>query len=194
MQRVIFLPKLSSKVHIFVSRLVTFNETFALLNGTYPDFAVLWNASISGRCATDVTSSYVNILQLISADDITIWYDNCSVQNKTLFMAFAQVASQEWCPTRLRLEFLEKGHTFMRADAIHGTIGKRMKKSPIISTFNDFVSSVSKWGKNIQPILHHEFYDFVKKNRSRSSKGESIPLLGNVEEVEFRKYEQSFFI
>ena len=82
MQREILLPKLSSKDHIFVSRLVTFNETFASLNGTYPDFAVLWNESISGRCVADVTSSCVNILQLISADDITIWCGNCSAQNK----------------------------------------------------------------------------------------------------------------
>ena len=90
MQRVILLPKLSSKEHLFVSRLVTFYETFASLNRTYPDFAVLWNDSISGRCATDVTSFYVNILQLISADDITIWCDNCSAQNKnwTLFDGF----------------------------------------------------------------------------------------------------------
>ena len=48
MQRVILLPKLPSKEHFFVSRLVVFNETFAALSDS-PDYCMLWHEAISGR-------------------------------------------------------------------------------------------------------------------------------------------------
>ena len=50
------------------------------------------------------------------------------------------------------LKYLEKGHTFMTADNIHGLIGKKMKKTPIIADFNEFVELVNKSGKGIKPV------------------------------------------
>ena len=52
--------------------------------------------------------------------------------------------SQESSRTPFRLKYLEKGRTFMRGDAIQVAIRKKNEESPIISTFNDFVSLVSK--------------------------------------------------
>jgi len=45
MQKVILLPKLTSKEHIFVSRLVVFNETFASLDG-HADLLILWHEGV----------------------------------------------------------------------------------------------------------------------------------------------------
>ena len=42
MQKVILLPKMTTKEHFFVSRLVVFNATFASMNEEV-DFAVLWH-------------------------------------------------------------------------------------------------------------------------------------------------------
>ena len=40
MQKLVVLPKLTIKV--FTSRLVTFNETFAVKSSGYQDYCVLW--------------------------------------------------------------------------------------------------------------------------------------------------------
>ena len=87
MQKVILLPKMTTKEHFFVSRLVVFNETFASMNEEV-DFAVLWHEGIAGRLATNVASAYIKCINL-SGDTVTVWVDNCSGQNKnwTLFSA-----------------------------------------------------------------------------------------------------------
>ena len=79
MHKVLVLPKLNTKEHVFVSRLVIFNETFASLNPNQPDFAVLRHEAISGRNAEDVASSY---LKIIERCDFLI--NKFSVQNEKL--------------------------------------------------------------------------------------------------------------
>ena len=49
MQKVIVLPKLITNEHVFVSRLVTFNGTFASKTPGYPSYCVLWHEKNSGR-------------------------------------------------------------------------------------------------------------------------------------------------
>ena len=64
MQKVILLPKMTLKEHFIVSRLVTFNETFASLNNT-TDYVMLWHEGIAGRCPSDVASAYMNALTCV---------------------------------------------------------------------------------------------------------------------------------
>ena len=61
MQKVVLAPKLPSKEHVFISRLVIFNETFAALtpNEVGGNILILWHEGISGRKADDVTSANV---------------------------------------------------------------------------------------------------------------------------------------
>ena len=46
MQRVTPLPKLKTKEHVFISRLVVFNETFSSLGQGDPDYMILWHEAI----------------------------------------------------------------------------------------------------------------------------------------------------
>ena len=75
------------------------------------------------------------------------------------------------------MKFLEKGHTFMRADAIHGAIGRKMKKMENIHTYDDFVEVCGSAASRNRPIpLHYgDFYQFVDGHRSRQTKKETIP-------------------
>ena len=151
------------------------------LNPNQPDFAVLWYEAISGRNAEDVASSYLKIIERSGAPEITFWTDNCSGQNKNwfLFTTLAKCVNQGWGPNLLRMKYLEKGHTFMRAGVIHDQIGKLMKKAKIIATFDDFVEIVDKSGRKVKPIVMNDrsFYDIDKKNRSKSTKKVTMPLL-----------------
>ena len=84
----------------------------------------------------------------------------------------------------------------MTADNIHGLIGKKMKKTPIMADFNEFVVLVNKSGKGIKPVELHssEIYEVEKKSRPRKSKGVDMPLLEDVVEVAFRKGNRTLFL
>ena len=47
---------------------------------------------------------------------------------------------------------MEKGHTFMAADAIHGNIGKLFRKTSTAATFDGFVQLCEKASNNIKAI------------------------------------------
>ena len=129
MQKVIMLPKMNIKEHFFVSRLTVFNETFASLSGD-EDMCVLWHEALSGRDASDVTSAYYQaIINSSNCNRFTFWADNCCAQNKnwTLFSTFVSLVNSVDGPEEITMKYFEPGHTYMRADSVHGSIGKNEK-------------------------------------------------------------------
>jgi len=191
MQKVILLPKMTIKEHFFVSRLVVFNETFASLTSDKPDYVILWHEAVSGRLSGDVASAYVKCLVNCGSNKVVFWADNCSAQNKnwTLFTALTCCVNAEWGPSEICIKFLERRHTFMKADSVHGLIGMKMKKTAEILTFDDFVELCNKAGKKIQPITlsEHDFYNFVPMQRARKTKNVTLPLLADICQVCFQK-------
>ena len=184
------------KEHFFVSRLVTFNETFASLNNT-TDYVVLWHEGIAGRCASDVASAYMKCINLCEKDNVVFWADNCTGQNKNwvLFTALCWCVNQNWGPKTITLKFLERGHTFMRADSIHGNIGSAMRKRPNIYTFDDFVDVCDGSAKKIRPVTLgvHDFYEFEDGHRARTSKTVTLPLLNKVKVIKFQSGSRSMW-
>ena len=170
MQKVLILPKLTTKEHLFVSRLVCFNETFASSRRGHIDYAIMWHEGISGRKACDVASAYVKFLVTSEEQAPVLWMDNCSGQNKnwTLYTALVQVVNAAWGPQEVILRYFEAGHTFMAADAVHGLIGQKMKKMPEIITFSELTQIVAKSGRNITPVCMctDDFHCFVGKTAS----------------------------
>ena len=94
MQRVIVLPKLTTKEHLFVSRLITFNETFASKTPGKPDYCILWHKAIAGRKAPDVASAFLQLIRQCNEDHIWLWTDNCSGQNKNWYLVFVTGLAQ----------------------------------------------------------------------------------------------------
>ena len=190
MQKVILLPKMTLKEHFFISRLVVFNETFACLTPG-KDILLLWHEAISGRNAKDVASSYIRCINLSGKNSLVFWADNCTSQNKkwTLFTALAWCVNQEWGPRTVEMRYLERGHTFMRADSIHGSIAKKMKKSPNIYDFEGFVDICDSAAQSTKPVAmkHDDFYLFESNQRSRQSKHVKLPHLNDMCAVKFEK-------
>ena len=193
MQRVILLPKLSTKESFFVSRLIVFNETFARMGADRaPDYVVLWHEGKSGsRLDQDVASAYIKCIIKDASPNLLFWVDNCGGQNKnwTLFTALVQCVNAVWGPQQVVIKYLQKGHTYMKADSIHGSIGKKMKQAENIFTFADFVELCQKSSRTITPILMEcmDFHDFSGEQRTRNGKKTKMPLLGKVCEVKFSK-------
>jgi len=194
MQRVILLPKLSTKESFFVTRLVVFNETFASITPDKRDYVILWHEGIAGRLAANVASSFIKCIILDSSPRITFWADNCSGQNKnwTLYTALVQCVNAEWGPDEVVIKYLQKGHTFMKADSVHGSIGRRMKKRENIFTFDDFVELCNSASKRIMSIVMscEDFYGFSGEQRTRGKKVQ-MPLLASICEVKFTKGKRS---
>jgi len=191
MQRVILLPKMTIKEHFFVSRLVVFNETFASLSAGQPDYVILWHEALSSRTAGDVASAYVRAVVSVAKPNIVIWADNCTAQNKkwTLYTSMACVVNMEWGPDSVTIKYLEKGHTFMKADSVHGAIGRKLKQTAEVHTYDDFVALCQEAGKNIKPVCMAvgDFYKFQGAQRQRKVKGATLPLLAEICEVRFSK-------
>ena len=197
MQKVILLPKLSIKEHYFVSRLVVFNETFACLSKGGKNLVVLWHEALSGRCASDVASAYIKAIEISNSEKVLFWADNCCSQNKNwcLFTALCTCVNAEWGPSEVKIKYLERGHTYLKADSIHGCIGKKMKKLSEIVTFSDFVELCSKSSKSIKPVMLEtaDFIAFTQGQRTRKTKKATLPLLSSICKVQFQKGCRSLF-
>ena len=172
--------------------MVVFNETFASLDGG-KDIVVLWHEAIAGRLAQNVASAYIKCINTCGKDYIIFWADNCTAQNKnwTLFTAMTWCVNQVWGPKSIIIRYLEKGHTFMRADSVHGKIGTKMRRTPNVYTFSDFVEMCHESASAIKPVSMQvgDFYEFLDGHRSRQTKRSTvtIPQLNDISEVEFKK-------
>ena len=117
LQKVMLLPHMPrTKEAYFMSRLVTFHLTAAPLGNIsrdIPTVAVCWNEAQRGRKASDIASAYIQILlQHRDAEEITIWCDNCSGQNKNYFLFSALILlvnSMEISANKITLKYFEPG-------------------------------------------------------------------------------------
>ena len=121
MQKVIMLPRMPGiKNCVFTRRLVQFHQTFAPLGGRKKTgnvpVGVLWDESVSGRSAEDVTSAYIKFMRhenFRDKDKFTICADNCTSQNKnwTIFTALVNEVNRPGGPDEVIIRYFEKGHT-----------------------------------------------------------------------------------
>ncbi|CAH1977423.1 unnamed protein product, partial [Acanthoscelides obtectus] len=190
MQKVLLLPKMSTKESFFVSRLVVFNETFVSLHKD-GNICVMWHEAIRGRSATDVASAYYNVIK--NSDNVTkkftFWVDNCSAQNKnwTLYSAFATFVNCEWGPEEITLKYFEPGHSFMAADSVHGRISTEMKKHPNIYDFEQLLKIIEQSSKKTKCLPINNFDFFLFEDGSKQIKSNNIPLLEKIKLAQFRK-------
>ena len=194
MQRVLLLPTMQSKRAFFTSRLVCFNETFAALaNGA--DSCVLWEESVAGRNADDVASAYVYFIQLHckTQTDFLFWADNCTAQNKNwvLFSALLQLVNSASGPNAVTIRYVERGHTYMRPDAIHGHISQRLQKAQSVYTFTDLVREISSATKCLHslPMGHQNFRNWTSLKQAKAT----CPKLHQLREVHFHRGNSSLF-
>lgn len=79
-----------------------------------PVFACLWHQAIAGRKKEEIISCYhAFLLKNRDAKEITLWCDNCGVQNKSwaLFSFLVYIInSTEISADRINIKYLQKGH------------------------------------------------------------------------------------
>ena len=203
MQKEILMPKLEVKEYYFKRKLILFNETFAHVGGGHPDdhsWVVLWTENEAGRKSFNVASAYFNFVQTIcdgqmKIEHLVLFADNCSSQNKnyTLVEALIRIMNDPHvhAPDKLTLIFLEKGHTFMAADSIHGSIGKRLSGLQRIGDLQDFTHQILSSRKKLRTILlkHDQMILF---DDTCMRKGAEFKV-SQVRMIEVRKKSRSIF-
>ena len=158
LQRVILLPIMTAKSCFFTPRLQTYNETFAAMSkGT--DTCVVWHEGITGRNAPDISSAFATFMLQNNEefDHFLFWADNCTAQNKNwiLFSTFLMLVHTPGGPQSITIQYLERGHTFMRADSIHGLISQQMRRESELFTMEDFIRVITHCKGNIGAIELH---------------------------------------
>ena len=186
LQRVILLHIMRAKSCFFARRLQTFNETFASMTGG-KDSCVVWHEALTGRTGGDIAPAFACFIfeHSDTFTDFVYWTDNCIAQNKNwvLFSALLQLVNMPMSPSSITIRFLEKGHTFMRADSVHGLIGQRIARLGEIHTFEDFKNAVSQSKSNIQclPLDRTQ----IRQWKSLRTPTEGAPKLAKIREVKF---------
>lgn len=174
LQKVIILPEMPDiKDAFFMSRLVTFNLTFAPIEKKSSDLAtcVLWHEAQAGREASDIVNAlYAFMLANRDMEYLYIWTDNCTAQNKnwTLYTAMIMIVNNNSFNDlkSITISYLTKGHTHMSADAVHGNIEVKMRRQKNIYDFQDFKDTVMQSRRNIKAIEINCRYEWPKKKRA----------------------------
>lgn len=80
------------------------------------------------------------------------WLDNCVGQNKNwiLFRALCQTVNTLQNINSITLNYLEHGHTFMKADSVHGAIGRKIQKTQFVFTLEDLQNLIDRSGYSIE--------------------------------------------
>nr|CAI5825991.1 unnamed protein product [Callosobruchus analis] len=163
LQKVLVLPKMTIKDSFFYFYISGFQrDTFAPLHKG-DNKCYIWHKANRGRNAPDIASTFYHVIKNLNLNVMTFifWMDNCSAQNNnwTLYTLFDCLVNADWGPQNTIVKYFEPGHSFMKADSVHGQIGREWRKRNQILNFKDFslVANASVT-KNKPIVLHHDYF------------------------------------
>ena len=159
MQKSLLFPIIHVKDNYFTEKLTLFNQTFAELGKSNDALCLIsFDAEIS-KGANEFVNFHLQVLKSPKYSDkksITFYVDNCYYQNKN-YILFANLLLIINDPIiafdQILFIYLEKGHTYMSADGIHGDITRQMRKHKNIYTFDQFVKVIENSRKKF--LLRH---------------------------------------
>ena len=160
------------------------------------DACVLWHEEIAGRDGKDVASAILAFIrsQPSNIRHIRIWADNCAPQNKN-WILYAALMTIVWSgegPDSVTLRYLERGHTFMRADSIHGAIGRKLRGEHEVLDFTELANLISRSMAELQ-IKELKPADFLPLSNFKRGPASHFPKLRLLKEVHFEKHSKCFF-
>jgi len=133
LQKVFLTPRSEVGEFFYKRKLSSYN--FTVFDCTVKEaYCYCWDQTIGGRGANEMASYiYDYILFLVSkgVTEIIIYSDSCSAQNKNQYL----FSMYYWISIKHNLtiihRYLEKGHTQMEADSVHGRIEKKIKHTDL---------------------------------------------------------------
>ena len=173
-----------------------FNLTFGAISVNGRDACYLWHEEIAGRDGCDVASAILAFLtsQPQTVRNIRISADNCAPQNKNwvLYSSVMSLLCSTSALDSVTNRYLERGHTYMKPDSIHGAIGRRLRRENEVLEFSDLTNLISKSmsGLEIRQLVPADFIPLVS---CKDAKVATFPKLRMLKEVHFEKNSKFFF-
>lgn len=133
LQKVFLCPKSDVGEFFYKSKLSCYN--FTVFDCTVKEaHCYCWDQTIGDRGANEMSSCvyrYITELVKKGVNEIHIYSDSCSAQNKNQFL----FSMYFWLSRKLKIKiihrYLEKGHTQMEADSVHARIEKNIRNQDI---------------------------------------------------------------
>lgn len=177
MQSVLLCPKSNVSALYYRTKLIVHNFTIFDLHSK-DGYCYLWHegeGELSANCFSSIICDFLTntvIPQLEPAQQIILYSDGCSAQNRncTLSNALLNLAMEK--QVCIIQKYLEKGHTQMECDSMHSSIERKLKNRTI-NVPADYVSLCKLARKNPKPYfvkyLDHTFFkDYSKVNLIKS--------------------------
>ncbi|CAG0900691.1 unnamed protein product [Cyprideis torosa] len=142
-----------------IRKLAVYNLTFYEV-GSQRGLCNVWDESNGKRDSNEVASLVVAYVPRIdeegSTDDVSLYCDNCTGQNKNRAVVNAVFKTLQTCKTveKISMNYLLKGHTYMPCDSMHAVIENSLKKQ--------MVYAPSQWTTIIRIARHTPFPYEVK--------------------------------
>lgn len=204
LQKVIVLPIMPQyKDAFFMSRLATFNMTFASLKKGGQSVCILWHEEIAGRDAGNITDAIYKIIRYNrDGKHFVFWADNCAAQNKNwiLYTSLVRIVNTGSNTIEtITIKYLTKGHTHMAADSVHGNIEQALRREREVCDFEHYKEVVERSRKNNKVLdiqTGQDTYNWVKKKRQPVKNSDDLLKkfkLQNVIEVQFRRGSKNLF-
>lgn len=163
--------------------------------------SVLWHEGVAGRDVSDVASAFIrHILTQRDTQQIVIWPDNCTAQNKNWMLItglLQTVNNPAGSLQKITLKFLQKGHTSMPADAVHQVCCKGLKRRKVVADIEDIKDAIEPSSRLIE-MRPEDFLEVKSGIRSQKLKllgdSDSRPHLASFRVTEVRRGTHLVFV
>nr|CAH7762218.1 unnamed protein product [Callosobruchus chinensis] len=182
LQKCLPTPCLTNSRSFYLRKLWTLNLTIHC-DTTGQSYCLLWDETKGQRGGNEIASCIIkwaqqNITEQVQ--ELTIWSDNCSGQNrnKMIILAYMWLLNKTPNLKVINHKYLLKGHTHLEADTVHAIIERKRKslKTLEIEVPRDWAQFISTC-KNTNPfvVISMDIEDF--RDMTCLSKGANSPLV-----------------
>ncbi|KAJ8936756.1 hypothetical protein NQ314_012176 [Rhamnusium bicolor] len=131
LQKCLPTPCLSNSRSFYLRKLWTLNLTIHC-DTTGQSYCMIWDETLGLRGGNEISSCIIKwALQNLNekVEELTIWSDNCSGQNRNKMIIPAYMWLLNEIPTLkvINHQYLLKGHTHMEVDTVHAIIERKRK-------------------------------------------------------------------
>lgn len=194
-QGVLLCPQSKASTMYYKQKLQVHNLTFHNTT-THDGYCYLWDET-DGDVKSEAFASlqYSHFKKVLEQNEdlqeLIIWSDGCSYQNKNSTLANMYLYLSKEMNTVITQKYLVSGHTMMECDAMHSLIERNLVFD--IAHPRDLVVAVETARKNPRPfyVKHLDFADFYKLSTQqlisiRPGKVAGDPTVNNLSAIQYR--------